>query len=153
MNYLSQNSHWLLRIALASVFVYHGVLKLMNLEGFAQMLPISYLQVVLVALAETAGGLLVLAGGFSGDRISDLATRVGAALNIPVIIGAISIVHWGQWNFVPSETHPMGGFEFQAVLLLLMLYVAVTGNRGLAATKVENAPPDQLPATESALAG
>lgn len=135
MNFLTTNSHWLLRIALASVFVFHGVLKFANLEGFAQMLPISYLQVVLVALAETAGGLLVLLGGFRNDTISDLATRVGAALNIPVIIGAISIVHWGRWNFVPSETHPMGGFEFQAVLLLVMLFLVITGNRGLAGTQ------------------
>jgi len=134
MNFLNQNAHWLLRIALASVFVYHGVLKLLNLEGFAQMLPISYLQVVLVALAETGGGLLVLLGGLRDDAISDLATRIGAALNIPVIIGAISIVHWGQWNFVPSATHPMGGFEFQAVLLLIMVYLVITGNRGFAAT-------------------
>ena len=64
MNNLTSNAHWLLRVALASVFVFHGVLKFMNLEGFAQMLPISYSQVVLVALAETVGGLLVLLGGF-----------------------------------------------------------------------------------------
>ena len=76
MNFLTLNAHWLLRIALASVFVFHGVLKFLDLEGFAQMLPISYLQVVLVALAETGGGLLVLMGGFSDERISDLATRV-----------------------------------------------------------------------------
>jgi putative oxidoreductase len=129
MKYLTENAHWFLRIALASVFVYHGLLKFMNLEGFAQMLPISYLEVVLVAAAETAGGLLVLLGGFRNDRLADLATRVGAALNIPVIIGAIAMIHWGQWNFVPSESHPMGGFEFQAVLLLLMLYLVFTGNR------------------------
>lgn len=132
MKFITSNAHWLLRVALASVLVFHGVLKLANLEGFAQMLPISYLQVVLVALAETGGGLLVLVGGFRDDGISDLATRVGAALNIPVLIGAITIVHWGQWNFVPSETHPMGGFEFQAVLLLVTLYLVVTGNRGIA---------------------
>ncbi len=131
MNNLTSNAHWLLRIALASVFIFHGVLKFMNLEGFAQMLPISYTQVVLVALAETVGGSLVLLGGFRNDRVSDLATRAGAALNIPVIIGAISIVHWGRWNFVPSETHPMGGFEFQAVLLLVMLFLLITGNRGV----------------------
>lgn len=131
MKYLTTNAHWLLRIALASVFIFHGALKFMNLEGFAQMLPISYLQVVLVALAETTGGLLVLLGGFRGDALSDLATRVGAAMNVPVIIGAIAIVHWGRWNFVPSETHPMGGFEFQAVLLLVMLFLVITGNRGL----------------------
>ena len=96
---------------------------------------------------------MVLVGGFRGDRISNLATRVGAALNIPVIIGAIAIVHWGQWNFVPSETHPMGGFEFQAVLLLLMLYVVLTGNRGFATAEVKNTQADQLPTSASALAG
>jgi putative oxidoreductase len=153
MKFITSNAHWLLRIALASVLLFHGVLKLANLEGFAQMLPISYLQVVLVALAETGGGLLVLVGGFRDGAISDLATRVGAALNIPVLIGAITIVHWGQWNFVPSETHPMGGFEFQAVLLLLVLYLVVTGNRGLAAAEVKSAQADQLPATASAVVG
>ncbi len=107
MNFLTKNAHWLLRIALSSVFVYHGLLKFANLEGFAQMLPISYLEVVLVAAAETGGGLLMLLGGFRNDAISDLATRIGAALNIPVMIGAITLVHWGRWNFVPSETHPM----------------------------------------------
>lgn len=131
MKYLTANAHWFLRIALASVFIYHGLLKFSNLEGFAQMLPISYLQVVLVAAAETGGGLLVLLGGFRNDVLSDLATRIGAALNLPVMIGAIALIHWGRWNFVPSETHPMGGFQFQAVLTLVMLYVAITGNSGL----------------------
>ena len=129
MNYINRNAHWLLRIALASVLVFHGVLKLTNLEMFAQMLPISYAEVVLVGLAETGGGLLILLGGMSNRKVFDLATRIGAALNIPVVIGAIAIVHWGRWNFVPSESHPMGGFEFQAVLLLIMLFLLVTGNR------------------------
>lgn len=131
MNFITSNAHWLLRIALASVLVFHGLLKFTNLDGFAQMLPISYLEVVLVALAETGGGLLILLGGFRDDRFSDFATRIGAALNIPVIVGAIAIVHWGRWNFVPSESHPMGGFEFQAVLLLLTVFLVITGNRGI----------------------
>ncbi len=151
MNFLSANAHWLLRVALASVFVYHGVLKFLNLEGFAQMLPISYLQVVLVALAETAGGVLVLAGGFRADRLSDLATRVGAALNIPVIIGAITIVHWGRWNFVPTETHPMGGFEFQAVLLMLMVYLVIVGNTKLATNKIGITRANTVPPVTSAV--
>lgn len=129
MNNLQKNAHWLLRIALASVFIFHGLLKLANLEGFAQMLPISYTEVVLVALAETGGGLLVLFGGFGTTKLFDLATRIGAALNIPVMLGAISMIHWGRWNFLPSESHPLGGFEFQAVLLLIMLYLVVVGNR------------------------
>lgn len=135
MNNLQKHSHWLLRIALASVFIFHGLLKFANLEGFAQMLPISYTEVVLVALAEIGGGLLVLFGGFGTSKLFDLATRIGAALNIPVILGAISMIHWGRWNFVPSETHPMGGFEFQAVLLLVMLYLVIVGNRDAVSTQ------------------
>ncbi len=133
------NAHWLLRIGLASVFIYHGLLKFLNLEAFAQMLPISYLQVVLVALAETTGGLMVMLGGFRGDALSDLVTRVGAALNLPVIVGAIAIVHWGQWNFVPSGSHPMGGMEFQVVLMLVMLYLVVTENRSIGSTGAKSA--------------
>lgn len=132
MKLITANTHWLLRAALASVLLFHGVLKFTNLQVFAQMLPVSYTEVVLVALAETVGGLLILVGGLGKGRLADLGTRVGAALNIPVLVGAITIVHWGRWNFVPSESHPMGGFEFQAVLLLIALYLVLTGNGGAA---------------------
>ena len=135
MKFLNLNAHWLLRVALASVLLFHGALKFTNLEGFAQMLPISYFEVVLVALAETGGGALILLGGLRNDRLYDVATRVGAALNIPVLVGAIAIVHWGRWNFIPTESHPMGGFEFQAVLLLITLFLVVTGNRDIANTQ------------------
>ncbi len=138
MKFLTANAHWFLRIALASVFIYHGLLKFLNLEGFAQMLPISYLEVVFVAAAETGGGLLVLLGGFRDDAVSDLATRIGAAVNVPVMIGAIALVHWGQWNFLPTETHPIGGIEFQTVLILIMLYLVFTGNRGFAEVGSKN---------------
>ncbi len=128
LHLIRHHAHWLLRIALASVFIFHGALKLSNLEGFAQMLPISYTETLLVALAEFVGGLLVLAGGFGNQWLADLATRVGAALQIPVMIGAISLVHWGRWNFVPSEGFPLGGMEFQVTLALLALYLVIAGN-------------------------
>ncbi|MBV1866887.1 MAG: DoxX family protein [Marinosulfonomonas sp.] len=130
---LTTNAHWLLRIAIASVFLFHGSLKFMNLEGFAQMLPVSYTEVFLVALAETGGPLLLIFGGFGKLPVFDLATRIGALMNVPVMIGAITKVHWGQWNFLPSETHPIGGIEFQTVLILIMLYIAIIGNSGLSA--------------------
>ena len=135
-NTLNANAHWLLRIGLVSVFLYHGILKFSNLQGFATMLPISYLEVVLVALANV-GSVLVILGGFRGDVLSDWLTRIGAALNIPVMLGAIALVHWGRWNFVPTDTHPMGGMEFQVVLTLLMLYLVITGNRGLSGAPAE----------------
>ena len=132
-NIFSKNAHWLLRIAIASVFFYHGSLKFSNLEMFSQMLPISYLQVVLVASAQIIGSQLVMMGGFGSGFWSDVSTRIGALLNIPVMIGAVVLVHWGRWNFVPTESHPMGGMEFQVVLALMMLYLVLTGNQGVAA--------------------
>ncbi len=128
LNAIRPHAHWLLRAALGSVFVYHGALKLSNLEGFAQMLPISYPETVLVALAELVGGVLVLIGGFGRDRLSDLATRIGAAMQVPVMVGAIMLVHWGRWNFVPTEGFPMGGMQFQVTLALIALYLVITGN-------------------------
>ena len=127
---LSANAHWLLRISVVGVFLYHGILKFSNLQGFATMLPVSYTELVFIALAEV-GSVLIILGGFRNDTLSDLATRIGAALNIPVMIGAISLVHWGRWNFVPTDTHPMGGMEFQVTLVLLMLFLVITGNRGI----------------------
>ena len=128
-NAVTPHAHWLLRGVLASVFVYHGALKFSNLDGFAQMLPISFTETVLVALAELVGGVLVLVGGFGINRLSDLATRVGAAMQVPVLLGAIVLVHWGRWNFVPTQDFPMGGMEFQVTLMLVALYLIVTGNR------------------------
>ncbi|MEA3413018.1 MAG: DoxX family protein [Pseudomonadota bacterium] len=128
---LTSNAHWFLRAGIVSVFLYHGILKLMNLQGFADMLPISYAEVLLVALAEVGGSLLIILGGFGNDRVSDALTRVGAFLNLPVMIGAVAMVHWGRWNFLPSESHPAGGMEFQVVLGLIMLYIVFTGNKGI----------------------
>jgi len=129
INAVTPHAHWLLRGVLASVFIYHGALKFSNLDGFAQMLPISFSQTVLVALAELVGGVLVLVGGFGINRLSDLATRVGAAMQVPVLLGAIVLVHWGRWNFVPTEDFPMGGMQFQVTLILVALYLILTGNR------------------------
>ena len=128
--YLTGHAHRLLRATLASVFIYHGVLKLANLEGNAEMLQLPISTVLLVALAEAVGGALVLSGGFS--KVTPSAawlTRLGALMLVPVMAGAIVMVHWGQWTFVPSQTHPLGGMEFQVALLLISIYFAVKGNK------------------------
>lgn len=130
-NSITSNAHWLLRGGLASVFLYHGVMKFANLEGTSAMLSLPMSATVLVALAETGGPLLLLLGGLGKARLFDLATRIGALMNIPVMVGAIALVHKGRWNMVPSETHPMGGMEFQVTLILIMLYIAILGNKKL----------------------
>lgn len=124
MDALKPNAHWLLRAALATVFIFHGVGKLLDLSGFAGMMGLSVPVGTLVALAEVAGGVGIIAGAFTNDLITRLA---GLAI-APVMLGAIFMVHWPRWSFAPSESHPMGGMEFQVVLLLIALYFVITGN-------------------------
>lgn len=122
---LTSHAHWLLRVGFAGVFLFHGVGKLAGPAQFAEMMQLPLLVAVLVALAEVGGGIAVLAGGVLHR---DWMTRIGGLVTVPVLIGAIAMVHWGQWTFVATESHPMGGMEFQVVLLLMGLYFAIVGN-------------------------
>jgi putative oxidoreductase len=139
LDQLSPHAHWALRIAILSVFLYHGLDKWGNLEGFAGMMEQPVIMAALVALLETAGAILVFIGGF----LRDWMTRVGAVLLMPVMLGAIFMVHWGQWHFMATDTHPMGGMQFQVTLLLILVYLAIKGNRvgatGTTATERERA--------------
>ena len=127
---LKPHAHWLLCIGLASVFIFHGIGKAMALGGFAQMMGLPTAVAALVTLAELAGGVGIIVGAFTNDMITRLA---GLAI-APVVLGAIFMVHWGRWNFAPAEGFPMGGMEFQVVLLLTALYFLVMGNAGLSRT-------------------
>ena len=121
---LARHAHWALRLAILSVFLYHGLDKFGNLGGFAEMTGLPVVVALLVALAEAGGGLLVFLGGF----LKDWMTRLGALAIMPVMLGAIFMVHWGQWSFMATDTHPMGGMEFQVTLLLIVVYLAIKGN-------------------------
>ncbi len=122
---LSDKAHFALRIALMSVFIYHGIGKFADVGAFAAMMKLPFAIALLVAVAEFGGGLLLLAGAFTRDWV----TRIGAAMFVPVMLGAVMMLHWPQWSFVPSPSHPMGGMEFQAVLLLISLYFVMRGNK------------------------
>ena len=118
-------AHWLLRLALASVFLYHGLPKFQDLAGFATMVNIPIWVAALVALAEVGGSLALLVGGFWNGVL----TKIGGLVLVPVMVGAIWLVHWGQWSFMPTESHPIGGIEFHVVLLSVTLFFAIMGNQ------------------------
>ena len=121
---LAPFAHWALRIALASVFLYHGWGK-MPPDQFAQGMGFPIVLGWLVALGELAAGVLLLLGGF----LKDWMTRIGALLVIAIMIGAIVLVHWPNgWSVMD------GGMEFQVVMLLVGLYLLIKGNRVNAAT-------------------
>jgi putative oxidoreductase len=121
-----RHAHWLPRIAFASVFLFHGGAKLADVAGFAGMMGLPPAAAWLVTVAELAAGLGVLMGPLLRR---DWITRLAGLAIVPVMLGAVAMVHWGQWSFVPSDSHPMGGMEFQIVLLLMGLWFAATGNR------------------------
>ncbi len=124
---LKPNAHWLLRIGLASVFIFHGIGKAINIGGFSDMSGLPTAAAALVTFAELAGGVGIIVGAFTNDLI----TRLSALAITPVMLGAIFMVHWGRWSFTPAEGFPMGGMEFQAVLLLMALFFLIMGNAGL----------------------
>ncbi len=127
---LKPHAHWLLRIGLAGVFVFHGIGKAMALGGFSQMMGLPIPVAALVTFAELAGGVGIIVGAFTNDLITRLA---GLAI-APVMLGAIFMVHWGRWDFSPAEGFPMGGMELQVVVLLTALFFLVMGNAGLTRT-------------------
>lgn len=123
---IAQNSHWMLRFALASVFLYMGIDKFMGggISEFSQITKLPFMISALVALAEIGGGLLIIVGAFTSTWV----TRLGALMMLPVLFGAIFMVHWGQWHFLPTQSYPMGGMMFQVTLTMLALYMLSKGN-------------------------
>ena len=124
-NGLAGHAHWFLRVALSSVYLYHGITKLPVLDGMASMLGLPVAIVLLVALGEMVGGALIVLGGFMSGEARRWSTRFGVLMVTPIILGAIVMFHWGQWTFVATATHTMGGMEFQVTLLLVQLYLLI----------------------------
>ncbi|MDX1404009.1 MAG: DoxX family protein [Woeseiaceae bacterium] len=124
LNGLRPHAHWLLRAAFASVFLFHGAGKVATFSTFPAMMGLSVPVAALVTFAELAAGLGIIIGGFK----SELITRLAALAGIPVLLGAIVLVHGPRWSFTPAEGFPMGGMEFQVVLLSIGLYFLIMGN-------------------------
>lgn len=118
-------THWLVRLSLAGIFLFHGITKFPMAQGMAEMMGMPVIMVYMLAMMETVGGVLILWGGFGPDW----ATRVAGAIFAVVMIGAVMMVHWPQWSFVASESKPMGGMEMQLFLLVSSLYLLTHGNR------------------------
>ncbi len=121
-----RHAHWALRFALASVFIYHGIDKFLGggVAEFSAAMGLPWILGLLVALTEIAAGVLIVAGAL----INPWITRLGALLMVPVMIGAIVMEHWGQWHFMATPSHPLGGMQFQVTLLMIALYFFIRGN-------------------------
>ena len=101
---------WPIRLTMAGIFILHGVGKFM-MPDMAGMMGLSVPVWLVVGAAEIAGGAGFIVGGLLAGSNGTLITRLSGLAIMPVMLGAIYIMHWGQWSFMPSETHSAGGME------------------------------------------
>jgi putative oxidoreductase len=120
-------AHWFIRIPFAATFLFHGIGKFPALEKMATVLELPVALVVLVAIAEVLAGVGAIVGGLPMVKQADLVTRLSGLAAAPVLLGAIFMVHWPRWSFAPTESHPMGGMEFQVALLGIAVYFMLAG--------------------------
>ena len=111
MNQISNNIHWLLRLSLASTFLFHGFPKLGN--TVANLGYIGYL----VGPFEILGAVLLLIGPF----LKDLVTQIGSLMIAVIMIGAIYL-HLFQWG------DSLGDVEWQLLILAVSIFFIVKGN-------------------------
>ena len=117
------NYFWLVRAPFATTFIGHGAGKLLLPAVSAEMLELPMALAVLVGVAEVLAGIGAIVGGIERAPYHALVDRLAGLAATPVLVGAIALVHWPRWSFVPTESHPMGGMEFQLLLLGVALYL------------------------------
>jgi len=112
----------ILRLTLGSIFILHGSQKLFGffggsgLTGFVQWsakLGIPAVLAYIAAFAEFFGGVSMFFG---------IATELGALMTIPVMIGAVVIVHGKSGYFAQN-----GGFEYPLNLIFLAIAIIIGG--------------------------
>jgi putative oxidoreductase len=110
----------LLRIALATMFIAHGLLKVLvftlpGTAGFFESVGFPGFLAYIVAPGEIIAGLALLVG---------FRTRLVAAAMIPLLLGA-TLVHAGNgWVFSSAK----GGWEYPAYLVIAALAQSLLGS-------------------------
>ncbi|MGH8221601.1 MAG: DoxX family protein [Woeseiaceae bacterium] len=110
----------LLRAALGSMFIAHGLLKLFvfTLPGtvqFFEQVGLPGFLAYVVTGTEVAGGILLILG---------IATRWVSLALLPVLLGAVSVHFGAGWLF----TNPTGGWEYPAFLTVAAVVQALLGD-------------------------
>ncbi|MGQ0764620.1 MAG: DoxX family protein [Gemmatimonadota bacterium] len=132
---MSQHAHWLLRLPFAAGFLAHGLGKLID-PGMAASMQLPTALFLTVGVAEVLAGTGALVGGLGQVPKRDVITRLAGLAGAPVMLGAIALVHWPQWSFAPTPGKPIGGMEFQVLVLLVALYFIVAGGRAAGAKRM-----------------
>lgn len=116
--------HWLPRVALAGIFIPHGISKFTMGQAMADGMGMPVIMIYMIGLMELTAGVCMIVGALGRD----ILTRLAGLLIAMVMLGATFMVHWPQWTFMANEAKPMGGMEFQVFILTVALYFLVKGN-------------------------
>ena len=116
--------HWLPRVALAGIFIPHGISKFTMGQAMADGMGMPVIMIYMIGLMELTAGVCMIVGALGRD----ILTRLAGLLIAMVMLGAIFMVHFPQWSFVATEAKPMGGMEFQVFIMTVALYFLVKGN-------------------------
>lgn len=120
-----------LRLAIGGVFLAHGAQKLFGvwggpgLNGTSEFLaslglPAPFALAILVALAETGGGLLILLGAYTVWTAAALIVDMGVAIwKVHYTYGFFI-----NWTLAPGVGH---GTEFSLVLIAGLLSLMISG--------------------------
>ena len=111
----------LLRVALGTLFISHGLLKLLVIKpagttAYFRSLGLPGFVGYLTMAAELGGGTLLILG---------IATSLIAVALVPLILGTIYMVHGSKgWLF----TNEGGGWEFPAFWAVALIVQALLGS-------------------------
>jgi len=119
MNHNSDIAAFLLRLGLGTMFVSHGLLKVLvftlpGTVGFFEQVGFPGWLAYVVTFAEIGGGVLLLAG---------VAVRAVSVALLPVLLGALYVHSGFGWVFSNAN----GGWEYPAFLALISIVQALLG--------------------------
>lgn len=116
LSQFSDLAFFVLRLALAAIFIYHALPKLKNSEQMGQAMGWTGGNVLVLGLVEFVSSL---------GMISGLYIQAAALLLALVMIGAIyfKIVKWNA----PFSAMDKMGWEFDLILLAASIFILVNG--------------------------
>lgn len=119
MNHNTEIAAFLLRLALGTMFLAHGLLKIMvftlpGAAGFFEQIGFPGWTAYIVTFAEIGGGVLLLAG---------VAVPAVSIALLPVLLGALYVHSGSGWVF----SNENGGWEYPAFLVVAAIVQALLG--------------------------
>jgi len=112
---------WLdvLRIYMGVALLLKAISFMQHMSAFIETMPLkngAFAPALLahyVVVAHAAGGIMLIFG---------ILTRLAAAAQVPILLGAVLFVHWGEGLFQPAQT-----LELDLLVLFILGLLTVAG--------------------------